>query len=313
MAPLFIHVGYPKTATTTLQVHLFPNHPEIDYLGKFVPGFHYTDPVLGRHVGAMITEGKALYDGGADARRDFEEVRAASKKKAVVLSSESFVHVTAPDVCMVADRVKSVCAPCKIIITIREQRSFLESFYRTHGRFGQYLFLVKDEFEDISFPIHIDRWLSIMARSQERNVLSLIHFDRIVGYYDALFGRDNVLVLLYDELMVAPEDFIRKLCAFLSIDSGTALDLVRGRCENPGSPSRLVLCGDKAPVYLSPVMEVTEAEPGQTTARWISTLRDEDACMANDWRVLLGKLYRDGNQRLQSVRGLPLAEFGYSC
>ena len=29
---VFIHVGYPKTGTTTLQKHLFPKHSQIDYV-----------------------------------------------------------------------------------------------------------------------------------------------------------------------------------------------------------------------------------------------------------------------------------------
>ena len=31
---IFIHIGYPKTATTTLQEYLFPNHSELIYLRK---------------------------------------------------------------------------------------------------------------------------------------------------------------------------------------------------------------------------------------------------------------------------------------
>lgn len=34
---LLLHVGLSKTGTTTLQRALFANHPEISYLGKYVP------------------------------------------------------------------------------------------------------------------------------------------------------------------------------------------------------------------------------------------------------------------------------------
>ena len=32
---LYIHFGFPRTGTTTLQVHLYPNHPQINYLGRY--------------------------------------------------------------------------------------------------------------------------------------------------------------------------------------------------------------------------------------------------------------------------------------
>ena len=32
---LYFHFGFPRTGTTTLQVHLFPNHPQINYLGRY--------------------------------------------------------------------------------------------------------------------------------------------------------------------------------------------------------------------------------------------------------------------------------------
>ena len=34
MKNLYIHIGFPRTGTTTLQLHLFPNHPQINFLGR---------------------------------------------------------------------------------------------------------------------------------------------------------------------------------------------------------------------------------------------------------------------------------------
>jgi len=35
-----IHIGLPKTATTTLQQYLFPRHPGLSYLGKYLSLIH---------------------------------------------------------------------------------------------------------------------------------------------------------------------------------------------------------------------------------------------------------------------------------
>ena len=31
---LYLHIGYPRTATKTLQTHFFPEHKQINYLGR---------------------------------------------------------------------------------------------------------------------------------------------------------------------------------------------------------------------------------------------------------------------------------------
>ena len=32
---IFLHLGYPKTASTYLQKNIFSKHPDINYIGKF--------------------------------------------------------------------------------------------------------------------------------------------------------------------------------------------------------------------------------------------------------------------------------------
>jgi len=49
----YIHLGLPKTATTTLQNHLFLHHPQIHYFGKAPDGSHppsVSQAILAKHV-----------------------------------------------------------------------------------------------------------------------------------------------------------------------------------------------------------------------------------------------------------------------
>ena len=32
---LYVQIGFPRTGSTFLQVHFFPNHPQINYLGRY--------------------------------------------------------------------------------------------------------------------------------------------------------------------------------------------------------------------------------------------------------------------------------------
>ena len=67
--PLVIHVGYPKTATTTFQQHVFPHHPEIEYLGKFIPSFRYVDESMYGLVDELLHRSAIGFRGTANTPR----------------------------------------------------------------------------------------------------------------------------------------------------------------------------------------------------------------------------------------------------
>ncbi len=45
---VFVHVGYPKTASTWLQTRVFPGHPGLDYWRQ-VPGFDRINGIVNLH------------------------------------------------------------------------------------------------------------------------------------------------------------------------------------------------------------------------------------------------------------------------
>jgi len=57
MSNTFIHIGFPKTATTTLQNHLFSKHPGIHYLGK-----PYRDDDLTGMIRSLVMQESTVYN-----------------------------------------------------------------------------------------------------------------------------------------------------------------------------------------------------------------------------------------------------------
>ncbi len=43
--PVFVHVGYPRTASTWLHTHVFPGNPGLDYWRQ-VPGFDWVNGMV---------------------------------------------------------------------------------------------------------------------------------------------------------------------------------------------------------------------------------------------------------------------------
>lgn len=91
---LVIHVGCPKTGTTSLQKSVFPRLSAIDYLGKHIDGpDRYTDPSIRALEDAVNAKDDYHFDAFRRARSP-AIVRALTPgtRKTAVLSCESFTH-----------------------------------------------------------------------------------------------------------------------------------------------------------------------------------------------------------------------------
>ncbi len=109
---VFVHVGYPKTASTWLQTRVFPGHPGLDYW-RDVPGFDWVNGILELHN--FEFDGKAL-------RERFLADRGPASGRPQVISLEALlgnVFAGAWDTCRNADRLRAVLGEARIIISIR--------------------------------------------------------------------------------------------------------------------------------------------------------------------------------------------------
>ena len=303
--PLVVHVGYPKTATTTFQQDVFPAHPEIDYLGKHIPSFRYRHEDTYHQIDALLCSNGLHRPDLTPLRRYVEQVRRESRRKVVLLSSESFIHPMAIDPAVVAERVHEAFAPCRIWITIREQLALLLSFYWMHGRFGQYLSLAGlYEGERLEMPFSFPRWIELQRRAPDRNLIGLLRYDEVIGQYRKLFGPDQVHVLAYERLVDEPEAFSDDVSGLLGVDPAVTRRLGEGKWRNTAS-------GRRAPWASADAAQVV-ARNGMAGVfdRFRNDRQQRDAMAAVI--ASLGDDYRPANQRTIEMTGLPLGALGYA-
>ncbi len=284
-AEMVLHLGYPRTGTTTLQCHVFPDHPDIDYIGKFIPSLRYREEWIFPQVDALYRSSQ-LRSIDVDRTRDYiQKVRRESSRKVVILSSESFLHPTAVDVGLVIQRINSVFAPCKILLTIREQLDILRSFYSMYGQFGQYFYVdALYDHERLEYPIGFDAWIELQKRAPDKNLLGTLRYSEVVSSLRSYFGPDNVHVSLYEELVSDPPSYARKLSRAIGICEDKTIELLGDNKVNSSQkPSfrHRIFCRNRK----------LEPSPEQVT-------------FVEDY-------YREGNKALCDVLGLPLASFGY--
>jgi hypothetical protein len=301
--PFVLHVGYPKTGTTTFQVNVFPHHPEIDYIGKFIPSHQFRGDTLSLGLDVLLQHPTWRMPDLAPLKQEVQKIRLNSEKKVILLSSEAFIHPIATDIATVSYRLRDVFHPCKIWITIREQTSLLMSFYWMHGRYGNFITInTIPENMNVSFPISFEKWITIQKFSYEKSLISLLRYDSIIQHYRAVFGKDNVHVMLYEDLKENPMTFCDHMSAFLGVNGETTRSLAAGKHENASR-------GRSTPWKPGDRVESTKS-------RWLKALArvtSRTDASGNDEKMLanLRDDYRPSNRWLVNELGLPLARHNY--
>jgi hypothetical protein len=152
--------------------------------------------------------------------------------------------------------------------------------------------------------------------------LSLYEFDRIIAYYQALFGPDRVLALPFEMLLSSPGAFVSEIQAFCG---RAATDI--------GSVSR---ANERRPLLMQLIQRPLNAlffhnelsrgalfhiprfakRYGRTrrlfeavTPAWLE--RSMQARLAGAIERHVGDYYAESNRRTEQITGLSLARYGY--
>lgn len=202
-----VHIGLPKTATTTLQQQVFAGHPEVLYFG---PKANYPefDEVM---MGLCFADG-LNYDADLGCRV-VERVFASPQggEKPVVVSHEA-VTAQGGDRRLKAERLKALFPDARIVLTVRRPEDMLVSVYFQwlKGFGGKRL-------EASS----LDAWLDQDWRDPWRGNFLRLQYGKILDLYRALFGDENVLLLFFEDLIDDRAKFARQLSEFIGVDSET--------------------------------------------------------------------------------------------
>jgi len=204
MDKLLFHIGYHKTGTTWLQKNVFVSTSKVFFplnadRNKLAKLF-----VSGRD-GFVLSP---FATNKVEILKEFIELtkNRKDKSKTLVLSFERLSghpHSAGLDSKRIAERINGVFPSAKVLIVIREQRSFILSIYFQYLLKGgvhslkKYLNIVYDKKRSYFSPNHIN------------------YVPLIKEYYN-LFGKENVKVLPYEMFKRTPVEFINSISAFIN-------------------------------------------------------------------------------------------------
>lgn len=174
-----IHIGHHKCGSTFLQYEVFPKLPA---LKVFTELELEKDPKLRENILAFCRAANLYYD------PQIERELAESWKEFNALAYEGFVghgweSTAGYHLEPVARRLNRIYPEAKVLIVIREQASFLRSWY-----LGDVMVGVIGRFE---------YWFK---RKRENQLLDWIKYAPIIELYQNLFGKDNVVVETFEGL-----------------------------------------------------------------------------------------------------------------
>ncbi|MDY6793508.1 MAG: sulfotransferase domain-containing protein [Thermodesulfobacteriota bacterium] len=302
MKKIFVHIGHSKTGTTTLQDHLFSQHEQIAYLGR-----PYKNNLFEKEIRRLALQDSTLYD-HKGLKSILDTYRKNTQDKPIVISEETFSTVKCTDRGLMANRIKNIFYPCKIIITIRNQLDIIKSYYLNFDC------IIEKLDKPTGYIVNFKEWIQYMLKNKEHSYLSEIQYYNLIKYYSDLFGYNNVIVLLFEEFVHSKELFIEKLSSFIGIDKKQSFDLIINKHERKGPSQREFL-------YIKILSKCFLGLPfnnylpfGKTANNLLVSFikkGKKPKIKMDEWVKPLEELFREGNKKISKEYSLPLAKYNY--
>ncbi len=238
-----VHLGYPKSGSSTLQRCLFDLHDGVNYFGIVPTGNIGRDTPLQNHhsrylqdeslqqLHRSLTQKDKNAFSESEVEAQFQErIRPFLETDQVnLLSNERFLSVffSYPNLKVKAHRLKRLVPDAQILIVIRNQVDIITSQYRDWP------------FDPRNFtggePVSIDRWVNLaLMHDDEIGFLSSLRYDRVVDLYEDLFGAEAVSVFCLEQLADDVTSFAEDISSCLQIDASQTEVLLRDCHENKG-------------------------------------------------------------------------------
>jgi hypothetical protein len=201
--PVLLHIGYPKTGSTWMQHHIFDNHA----LGFSIPWSNsrqlaISHFVICNHFNFAPNQAiNSFYEG---------MITSCKNNLIPVISDETLGgdplnwHINPV---VVSHRLHDTFPQAKIFMSIREQKSSIISFYSEYIKHGG-----THSFNDF---IGVNNCLGKAPIFD----ITQLEYDKLINYYQSIFGKENVLVLPFELFIMDKYKYINLILQFLKIET----------------------------------------------------------------------------------------------
>lgn len=221
MYRIVVHVGLPKTATTSLQINvLMPLHREerINYLGRYKTVFDddYFNP-----FGTIL---RLLED--AESHEEYVAVRERLESILVedrvnVISEESLTYSSKQK--KTIPKLSRLLHPYRtqVLVSLREPTSFLHSYY---------VELYRWKYHSDPEVNTLEKYVSRLMDDQASGEFDIFFFHRFVSFLTRNFP--DFQILLFEDMEYDPESYFGPLAHLLDVDAKTVRSLFFASVQN---------------------------------------------------------------------------------
>jgi hypothetical protein len=298
--PVTLHVGFSKTATTSLQDSVFARLPGLANLGKpFLEG-GARKPLYEAIVHLTFAEELAY-----DAQGSFERFSDVVKRSAgsILISSEGLSYARHNDQALVARRLRAIFANASIVFTIREQTAWIRSLYLDDC--GRFVF---------TQPMpRLETWFALERGKRNRSALQMANFEPTIRLYEELFGRERVHVFAYEQMLADSRGFSEALGRVLRVDASQLYKLVASLPRSNAALSRAAYrFGLFNYYFVPPLFRRYVARLPESIRKRMLAGQAPRVVLPQHCVELIREHVRAGNRALMARHALDLDAYGYA-
>ncbi len=297
-----VHIGLPKTGTTTLQNALFAKQDQFAYIGK--EQNLYTD-TLRDLINRISFQDSLDYD-PAEVAALVATLHNGSKP--LLVSDEIFSVEGRADRHLVAERLHRLFAPATVLIVVRNQAAMLQSMYLNHVRgSGQRI---------VSFATWLQQTYGGIRFPDIYRVA--LDYEPLVRTYEDVFGAGNVLVLPFELIREENSLFPTALAKLLHMPAAAVQAKLTKTVDNQRMSNRHLLALHVQERLLNGAnlamlgRRLLPQSVYQPIRRLVTGgRRVPSPVLPDEWRVRLPGLCARGNAQLEARKKIPLRQLGY--
>ncbi len=220
MKKLIIHIGYPKTATTSLQLNLFGQLKEDEKI-EYLNHVNRKETYLGDFYCKNIIQ--SILSNDYDKIKLRKELKGLdSIRKDISIISAETISTVFPELSFArlssdgkrnAKKLKDLLKPyfdtIEVLIGIRSQQTMIRAVYK------QWYHLIIGENPKYA---DLDKWLKANFNYSKSDESVIFNYETLIQEYVNIFGKDNVNILVYEDLISDKPFFYKKISEMLNVN-----------------------------------------------------------------------------------------------
>ncbi len=224
---IFIHPGFGKSGTTTLQDSVFPKFSDINLVGR---PYYLKDENRKENfeLCSNLKKNSPFFD--LDLTQKLA-LKLISKKKINILSDETLCSASLKNEAVI-QRLSKFYPDAKIFFTIRNQYDAAISYYIMHGRT-----LNKSPKPFLGSFVSFNNWFDYAFAEYQDNFLGELDYYSVISLYEKYFKQKNIKIFLFEDFINNNQTYLKNILSFC----GVKFKEIKITKENPRISNRALI------------------------------------------------------------------------